>query len=67
MNDDNNVIQNFILKYGLKTSATSNTKYQKILLFLSLSDVGDYLKDDPFSSDLGVVNLHATKGARLVA
>ena len=44
----------FVHKYGLRNKATSNIKIQQILSTLSLNDVGIYLGDGPFSSDIGV-------------
>ena len=51
----------FIKKYNLKNKATSNIKIQKILSSLSLNDVGINLRDGPFKSDIGIVNLHPLK------
>ena len=56
----------FIKKYKLKNKAISNIKIQQILLSLSLNDVGVYLRDGPFSSDIGIVNLHPSKGTHWV-
>ena len=42
----------FIHKYNLKYKATSKIKIQQILSPLSLSDVGIYLRDGPFKTDL---------------
>ena len=56
----------FIKKYNLKNKATSNIKVQQILSYLGLSDVGIYLKDGPFSSNIGIVNLHPSKGTHWV-
>ena len=52
----------FIKKYKLKNTATSNIKRQQVLSFLFLNGVGIYLRDGPFSSDIGLVNLHPSKG-----
>ena len=52
----------FIKKYKLKNKATSNIKIQQVLSSLSLEDVGIYLRDGAFSSDIGIVNLHPSKG-----
>ena len=56
----------FILKHNLKKS---NIKYKnsKYPFFLALSDVGIYLRDEPFSSDLGIVNLEPTQGKKWVS
>ena len=52
----------FNKKHNLKNKATSNIKIQKVLSFLSLNEVGIYLRDGPFESDIGIVNLHPSKG-----
>ena len=57
----------FIKKYKLKNKATSNIKIQQVLSSLSLNVVGIYLRDGPFSSDIGVVNLHPLKGTLWVS
>ena len=56
----------FIKKFNLKNKATSNIKIQNILSSLSLNDVGIYLRDGPFSSDIGIMNLHPSKGTHWV-
>ena len=56
----------FIKKYKLKNEATSNIKIQQVLSSLSLNDVGIYLQDGPFESDIGIVNLHLSKGTHWV-
>ena len=56
----------FIKKYKLKNKATSNIKIQQVLSSLSLNDVGIYLRDGPFSTDTGIVNLHPSKGTHWV-
>ena len=56
----------FVLKHNLKNKATSNIKIQQIRSCLGLSDVGIYLRDGPFSTDVGIVNLHPSKGAHSV-
>ena len=50
----------FIEKYNLKNKATSNIKIQQVLSSIGLDNVGrdGYLRDGPFLSDIGVVNLH---------
>ena len=58
--------KDFILKHIMKNKATSNIKIQQVLSSLSLNDVGIYLGDGPFSSDIGVVNLHPSKGTHWV-
>ena len=50
-----------IHKYKLKNTATSNVKRYQTFSWLSLNDVGNYLGGGPFSSDIGITNLHATK------
>ena len=44
--------------YELKNKATSNNKKYQFLSSLSLSHVGISLRDGPFISDIGSVNLH---------
>ena len=56
----------FIKKFNLKNKATSNIKIQNILSSLSLNGVGIYLRDAPFKSDIGIVNLHPSKGSHWV-
>ena len=56
----------FIKKYKLKNKATSNIKMQQVLSSLSLNGVGIYLRDGPFKSDIGIVNLHPSKGTHWV-
>ena len=56
----------FIKKFNFKNKATSNIKIQNILSSLSLNDVGIYLRDGPFKSDIGIVNLHPSKGTHWV-
>ena len=46
---------------------TSILKIYQVLSSLSLSDVGTYLRDAPFESDVGIVNLHPSKGTNWVA
>ena len=46
----------------MKNKATSNIKIQQVLSSLSLDDVGIYLRDGPFPKDIGIVNLHPSKG-----
>ena len=56
----------FVLKNNLKNKATSNIKIQQILSCLGLSDVGIYLRDGLFSTDVGIVNLHPSTGTHWV-
>ena len=51
----------FIGKYILKNKATSNIKIHQVLPSLSLDDVGIYLRDGLFSSDIGIVNIASVK------
>ena len=61
------LINDFNNKYKLKNKAISNKKIYQVLSCLSLSDVGIYLEDGTFSSDLGLVILHPSKGTHWVA
>ena len=56
------LFNDFVRKYKLKNKATSFIKIQQVLSSLSLKDVGIYLRDGPFESDIGIVNLHSSKG-----
>ena len=53
----------FIKKFNLKNRATSNIKIHEVLKKMGLgSDVGIYLRDGPFESDIAIINLHPSKG-----
>ena len=56
----------FVQKYNLKNKAVANKKIQQILSSLLLDDVRIFLRDGPFSSDIGIVNLHPSKGTHWV-
>ena len=66
VSDDVQSFNAFVRKYNLKNKATSNINIQQVLSFLSLNDVGIILRDGPFESDTGIVNLHPTKGTHWV-
>ena len=51
----------FFKKYKLKNKAISMLKNQQVLSSLSLNNVRIYLRDGPFESDIGIVNLHPSK------
>ena len=53
----------FIKKHNLKNKATSNIKIQQVLNSIGLENVGIYLRDGPFKSDIGIVNLHPFEGS----
>ena len=50
----------------MKNKATSNIKIQKVLTSIGLDNVNIYLRDGPFLSDIGIVNLHPSKGSHWV-
>ena len=55
--------KDFVEKYGLKNKATSNVKIKEILNRLRASGelnipCGIYMRDDKFTTDSGIVNLH---------
>ena len=56
----------FVKKFDLKNKATSNMKIQKVLTSIGLDKVNIYLRDGPFSSDIGIINLHPSKGSHWV-
>ena len=57
----------FIKKYNLRNKLTSNIKIQQVFSSLSLNDVGIYLGDGLFESNVGIVNLHPLKGTHWVS
>ena len=58
--------KDFVHKHNLRNKATSNIKIQQVLSSLGLNDVRIYLRDGPFESDIGIVNLHPSKGTHWV-
>ena len=56
----------FVRKHYLKNKATSNIKIQQVLHSIGLNNVGIYLRDGPFESDIAIVNLHPSKGTHWV-
>ena len=56
----------FVKKFDLKNKATSNIKIQQVLDSMGLNNVGIYLRDGSFKSDIGFVNLHRSKGTHWV-
>ena len=56
----------FVKKYNLKNKTTSNIKIQKVLTSIGLDNVTIYLRDVPFSSEFGIVNLHPSEGTHWV-
>ena len=60
------MFNDFIKKFNLKNEAASNIKIQQVLTSIGLDYVKIYLRDGPFSSDIGIVNLHPSKGTHWV-
>ena len=60
------MFNDFFKKYYLRNKAASNLKIQQVLSSLSLDGVGIYLRDGPFKSDIGIVNLHPSKRSHWV-
>ncbi len=56
----------FIKKHNLKNKATSNIKIKQVLNSIGLNNVNIYLRDGPFLSDIGILNLHPSKGTHWV-
>ena len=56
----------FIKKLNLRNKATSNTKIQQVLNAIGLNNVGIFLRDRPFSSDIGILSLNPSKGTQWV-
>ena len=59
-------LNDFVLKHKLKNKATINIKIQQTLSCSGLSDVGIYLGNGPFSTNVGIVNIHPSKGTHWV-
>ena len=58
----------FVHKHNLKNKATSNIKTYEVMKKIELdSKVEIYLRDGSFSSDIGIVNLHPSKGSHWVS
>ena len=57
---------NDFVQKKLNNKATSKIKNQKVLTSIGLDNVNIYLRDGPFSSDIGIVNLHPSKGTHWV-
>ena len=57
----------FFKKHNLKNKATSNIKIHQVLNSIGLNNVGIYLRDDVSESDVGIVNLHPSKGTHWVS
>ena len=53
--------EEFVEKYGLKNEANSNVKIKEILDKLTIP-AGIYMRDDKFTTDSGIVNLHPSVG-----
>ena len=61
------IFNEVVRKYNLKNKATSNIKIQQVLSSLSMNDVGIYLRDGPFKTDIGIVNLQPSQGTHWVS
>ena len=59
-------LNDFVPKNSLKNKATSKIKTQQVLSSLSSDDVGIYLGESLFKSDIGIVNLRTSKGTHWV-
>ena len=56
----------FIRKYNLKNKTTSNKRIFQVLQSLSFNDVGFYLGDGPFPSDVGIEIIYPSRGTHWV-
>ena len=57
----------FVHKYNLKSKATSTIKVYEVLKKIGLdSKVGIYSRDDNFSTNYGILNLHPSNGTHWV-
>ena len=57
----------YVHKYGLKNKATSIIKLLQVLSSIGLDNIDIYLRDRPFSSDIGIVSSHLLKGTHRMA
>ena len=57
----------FVEKHSLKNKATSKTKTYRVSSSFGLGNVGIYPRSGLFSIDVGIVNLHPSKGTHWVA
>ena len=57
----------FVQTYNLKNKETSNERIQRDLFSIGLDNINSYLTDRTFSSDIGIVNIHLSKGTHWVA
>ena len=57
----------FIKNYNLRSKVTSNIKIYEVLKNIGLDTKGEiYLRDGSFSTDIGIVKLHPSKGTHWV-
>ena len=56
----------FVHQYYLKNKIAQKIKLQNVLFSIGLDNVDIYVRDGPFSSDIGTVNLHPSKGTHWV-
>ena len=56
----------FVHEYKLKNKAKSNIKLQQVLDSIGLYDVGIHSGVGPFSTDIGIVKLHPSRGTQWV-
>ena len=61
------MFNDFIQKHNLKNKATSNIQIYQVLSSLNLNDVVIFLRDGPFSSGIGIINSHPSKGTHWVS
>ena len=59
-------INDFYQKNNLKKEATNNIKIQRLFTSTGLDNVGTYLREGPFSSDIGIVHFYWFKGTHCV-
>ena len=60
-------LNDFVIIYKIKNTATSNKNVPRVLSSIGLNNIVIYLRDEPFSSDIGIVKLHPTKRTDWVA
>ena len=59
--------KDFVHKNGLKNKATSNKLFYQVVTSIGFNNVEKYLRDEPFSSDVGIDFLHQSIRTHWVA
>ena len=60
------MFNDFVHNYSLKNEATPSVKVYQVFPSIGLDNVDFSLRNGPFSSDIGIINLHASEGTHWV-